>query len=157
MSPRCMHLSTEEYPSLEDRGPRYDVPGFEPIYRLKPYAFWYSIDDRYLQSLSEQDALTRYEFEVHLGETSMVHLTSGSEVLEFTARFGSRADIDWEAVVAEYSGVELNPYVCAIAKQIQWYHMWEYACGAIWRVHNLVLTPRGRVDRARYRGVRNGG
>jgi len=152
MLTRRTHISDHEEVFLRVRGPGYENPVCDAIYSLKPNGFWYAIDDRYLASLGSA-AIGKYQYRVNLGETMLAYLSCAAAVREFSATFRSGEGIDWASVASVYDGVELNPYDSVVAGQVDWYHMWEYACGVVWRPGNVTLRAEGRIDRNRVGAV----
>jgi hypothetical protein len=151
------HLSEYSTLVLTERGPSHGQGGvadqLNKLCALKPRGFWYGIDDAWLRR-EGRNAVGMYEYEVTLGNATIIRLTSRAEVGAFTCKFkGAETGVAWEVVAREADGVELAAYDIAAECDFAWYGMWDgCTVGVIWRPEKITLTLLRKVTWA-HRGT----
>lgn len=111
----------------------------------KPHGIWYACGAEWAEYMlsdfpsAMNKLVALYKMELGRG---VLRLTSTEEILAFDEQYGEEQSatagrrggwyIHWDAVSAQYSGIEICPYNWDLRFPLRWYYGWDVASGCIW-------------------------
>lgn len=121
----------------------------------KPRGLWYSCGrDWIMWCKGENFGLEHLEhtFIIDVDISKLLVLDSVKKIIDFNKKYGDeaewrkevkiklpsvfnsklKADINWQSVARDYSGIEICPYQWDLRMELDWYYGWDVASGCIW-------------------------
>jgi hypothetical protein len=134
--------------------------GARPAGFHKPAGFWYEVDGDWRRWCYDEGAFLdslRHFHAVELNDCQVLLVNTLAKLDAFHARYGQDFGtgrfpdirINWDAVTAEYDGLEIAPYQWQrrLERDWMWYYGWDCAAGVIWRPRHATVTYLGPVER----------
>lgn len=119
---------------------------------MKPSGFWYGFGSEWIDWCRSEmpDWVGKYIYGVDVGKSNVLQITTNLELMQFNRKYESRVSdtgyklyegesIDWQKVVSEYDGIEINPYQNEARNQYMWYYGWDIASGCVWNLSKVKL------------------
>ncbi len=119
---------------------------------MKPSGFWYGFGSEWIDWCRSEmpDWVGKYIYGVDVGKSNVLQITTHMELMQFNRKYESRVSdtgyklyegesIDWQKVVSEYDGIEINPYQNEARNQYMWYYGWDIASGCVWNLSKVKL------------------
>lgn len=116
-------------------------------YGCKPKGLWYAIGGSWIDWCigEEFGGIGKYVYDIELDpKANIKFVNTEDEVFAFSKKY-RRTDsfyanfpsvyIDWQRVIRDYDGVEINPYFYSLrfAHDLMWYYAWDVPSGCIWK------------------------
>jgi hypothetical protein len=151
-----IHLSSCEYLSKDVTY----LPGKAADYLFKPNGMWYAMDYRWQAWCDEHDAWRfanyRYVYALAVDTSKVCVLDDVKPAMAFHWKYGYSREgnfkaIDWEKVMADYSGIEVRNYdelnlACSF-RSVIWLRNWDVNSGCIWDLSAVDWKPMGSYQR----------
>ena len=121
------------------------LPGRAADYLFKPNGLWYAMDDQWQAWCDEHSAGKfgnyRYGYELDVDISKVCVLDDVEPVMAFHWKYGYKHEgnvkaIDWQKVMIDYSGIEVQNYdelnlACSF-RSVIWLRNWAVNGGCIW-------------------------
>lgn len=116
---------------------------------FKPGGLWYSIGSSWVEWCVGEDfgGIGKYVYKIELNsKANIIFLPTPDDVFSFSEKYkrtGQMYDrfdsihIDWQKVVNDYDGIEINPYLheLRLTYNLIWYYGWDVSSGCIWEAN----------------------
>ena len=107
----------------------------------KPKGFWYDCDNEWSNWVEDNMPEWKGEhvYSIKLDHSKMLVIRNLKDLEGFTEKYQSNKEfgmINWRRVAADFSGIEICPYIRKARldrEKYSWYMTWDVASGCIWK------------------------